>query len=676
MAKTRVVGIRNSSAVQPAALPAGWIAAVSVAVLVAAVGVDVFRIGYFADDFHLLDVAGRIPLLQALGGRFGVYPWYRPLSRELLFALVAHAGTAGPLVAHAISLGCAGLCAWHLRAIGLRIGTPRSAAIAAALFLAYSVTKFLVAWVSGFQDVLAMFFMLLAVRSLLEGHARGSALWAFLGVFAKESAFVAFPILALLAAGFATGRRMRPLLWQGAALAGAIVVHLLVRATWASHGGAAYVERSVPALGGALLAVIGGFVARPGAIGPYALALGALAAGAAWVLIERSSATGEPSPVSAANRTPFLLAASVLGVMPLIVGHALSLTRAEEYYGFSAAPWLALLGASWLARLPRAAGTSLAVVLVGWNTVALGYRPVDLSSPEAWTFRRWDWPEAVRLSAVADRLQSDLRANLGTRPESLVVLLCGLENGCYFQTEDGPAAREALRDPTVRAYWLYAPPYGLRPGSFEVLAFNSATRHLEHQKPPADYRLQLAANALASGQAAGAWALASCGDSAENARAEFRYLRLAAALQAGGVGGARRLLAVAGFDDVSAPPPLDWAGQPVKPGSAPAAAMAAVLRRPLEADAHVVLADAFRDAGSVLPEVVELMFATALNPTLLNERLRLDRTLLLIGRATAAKEDLARLATDAEGTPVAAQAAWILRNLPTAAASESASGTP
>src|SRR5262249_54862604 len=44
---------------------------------------DVLRIGFFADDFHFLDVARRAPLTPLLLGQYGIWPWYRPLSREL-----------------------------------------------------------------------------------------------------------------------------------------------------------------------------------------------------------------------------------------------------------------------------------------------------------------------------------------------------------------------------------------------------------------------------------------------------------------------------------------------------------------------------------------------------------------------------------------------------------------
>src|SRR5258708_22041042 len=123
-----------------------------------------------------------------------------------------------------------------------------------------------------------------------------------------------------------------------------------------------------------------------------------------------------------------------------------------------------------MARLPRITAMVVVASIAAWNTSALAYRRVDLQAPQAWQFRRWDWPEALRLSAVTKRLQDDVRLLVASRPESLVILLSGMNDGCFFQTQDGPAARESLQDPTVRAFWLYAPPFGLEPGHFEILS--------------------------------------------------------------------------------------------------------------------------------------------------------------------------------------------------------------
>ena len=123
--------------------------------------------------------------MRALGGAFGIYPWYRPLSRELFFALLSTCGAAAPLAAHLAGLACVALIAWLLLQL-------------AALFVTYEFTRFLTAWASGFQDLLAVALVLLATLDHARGRNARSALWVALAPLAKESGFVALPLLVAL----------------------------------------------------------------------------------------------------------------------------------------------------------------------------------------------------------------------------------------------------------------------------------------------------------------------------------------------------------------------------------------------------------------------------------------------------------------------------------------------
>src|SRR5262249_51464106 len=178
--------------------------------IVAAVGVDAFGIGWFADDFHFLDVARRVPVAQALTGQYGIYPWYRPLSRELFYEAIVACGPAAPMVAHALALVVLFASAWLLFSLSRRRIAGPAAAVAPALFVCCDYTKFLTAWPSGFQDLLAVLLTLAAV----EAHARGwtirSRLAIALAPFAKETGFLAFPLV-LAWSRFCEGeRRVQP----------------------------------------------------------------------------------------------------------------------------------------------------------------------------------------------------------------------------------------------------------------------------------------------------------------------------------------------------------------------------------------------------------------------------------------------------------------------------------
>lgn len=670
---TRGTRLTGTPAVLAAIPGASWIQLATIVTFAAILGVDVFRLGFFADDFHFLDVARRVPLLDLLSGQYGVYPWYRPLSREIYFALVAGMGPFDLATAHLLSVACVAGSAWFIRKLGLALAGPRVAAIAPLLFLVYSIAKFLAGWPSGFQDLLALLLMLIAVQARVEGRFSRALAFAFLATFAKESAVVVFPLLVAHLLMFPQERRHRAgWLALGGTLAAATGLHLVVRAAWHGGGSEAHAERMLPELAAALARVVGGFVGGAPVLEPPATMLAAVAALVAAVSLRLSGESGSPSkPARGAARDDtspgrvitFLAVGSALGLAPLVVGQVLGLLPPYEYYAFSAAPWLAILLAMAIAQLPGPVGNMAMVALVAWNTLALGYRAPDLSSTDAWRFRRWDWREAVRLSAVSQRLTEDIRSGLPAYPESLVVLICDLPRGCYFQTEDGPATRESLRDKTVRSYWLNAPAYPLTGGRIQVMGFDHRSHHLEPVSLASGTQGGLAATAVAVGNAPAAWAFASIGDSTVRAGFDLSYFRSAAALIAEGALGARREFARLGVADTTGPGPQRWAEQVVGAGSPLYRPLMETLRRPLDASAHVQLADAFHALGATLSEAVELRFATALDPHRTRERLRLARALLALGLDGAARGEFVTVVTSARGSLESAVAQRSLEEL-------------
>lgn len=61
----------------------------------------------------------------------------------------------------------------------------------------------------------------------------------------------------------------------------------------------------------------------------------------------------------------------MLGLAPLLVGNALGLSVANSYYAFPAVPWVALLVAATVARLPGRGLAGVMAALVAWNVLAL-----------------------------------------------------------------------------------------------------------------------------------------------------------------------------------------------------------------------------------------------------------------------------------------------------------------
>jgi hypothetical protein len=588
-------------------------------VLAAAAGADALRIGFFADDFHFLDVARRVPLMRALGGAFGIYPWYRPLSRELFFALISKCGAAASLAAHLASLACVVLIAWLLLRLARRIAGDALAPLAPALFVTYEYTRFLTAWASGFQDLLAVALVLLAILDHARGRNARSALWSALAPLAKETGFVALPMTVLYA--LTIERERAPRRWMIApalATLGAAALHLTVRLTWRGTGSTAVIHAGVADLPAAMRDVMAGFLGRwAGPPAPATLGCALLAALAAALLLRLAARTAPAAPHSVAGAMAFAAIASALGLAPLAAGATLRVTLANPYYAFPAAPFLCLLAAVVATAAPRTLRRIVALLvppLVAWNVLALGFHPPSPFDRSAWTFHRWDWREAERLDVVSARLAADLRVALAQRPESLVVLYGGLPTGSFFQSEDGPATRVVLGDPTVRAWYINGVPRRVERGRFAVLMFDpSATRLVADGMPPAE-RLRAAATAIFRGQAGTAWAYASWADARDEAHPDRAYARSAATLLMDGAAPFRAALAAQGLGDSLGIRPVALAAAEFPSDAALRTTYEAVLRSPLDAARHGALADSLLARGYTVAGGFELRVAVTLDP--------------------------------------------------------------
>jgi len=181
---------------------------------VAALAALTFRrcLNYFfsEDDFSFLArVLGLKPQpgpLAPLGARV--------LSTRLYFRLMKSAFDLDPVPYHAASLALHAANAALVFAVARRMSPSRmTAAIAGAVFASSDIAFTAVFWISGVQDLMASFFMLLSVYIWMRGndgskvHVAASAATLGLSLASKESA-VLLP-LALLGLGVAAGKRAR-----------------------------------------------------------------------------------------------------------------------------------------------------------------------------------------------------------------------------------------------------------------------------------------------------------------------------------------------------------------------------------------------------------------------------------------------------------------------------------
>jgi hypothetical protein len=631
--------------------------ALLLSVLLACATWDVFRIRFFADDLHFLDVARRFSLPELLGGQHGIWPWYRPLSRELLFWILVHAGPFALVLAHVLSVAVLGAAAWALWRLARRVtGDSTAAVVAPVLFVTYAFTKFLTAWASGFQDLLAIALTLWAVWLHVAGRTRVAIVLAALAPFAKETGFIAGPLL--IAWSILCERERRVRVWMvvlAALLVAAVAVHAWVRMHWTAGGTGAEIH-AFQNFGNGLAGVFRAFVSIPGPVTLTALGLAGVAGLSTWYAsrpLRLASAGATPAPRAMAL---FLGLASLAGFGPMLVGSAFALTIPYAYHAFPAVPWLALAAARLARRIPLAALRPGVALLAALNVWGLAWQPVRTSDPSFWDFGEWDWHEAIRLSDVSEFLSADLRRAVPDPPHGLVVMYAALPSGSLFQTEDGPATREALRDTSVRAYFANQVPLFVTRGRFVILSFGDPGLHFNSDPGPLATVVQSAATALAVGRTFTAYAWASDVDSTLLRRFDLAYLRAGSRLQVDGPNAFVRELADADHVD-SLSGSID-ADALAMVGGDPglARAYAGVLRHPMTAAPHAALAESLLARGILVDAAVALRVASALEPTRLSDRLKLAELLAGLGETAAARTEFEAIAARTGDPTLAATA--------------------
>ena len=664
---------------------------VLLALFAVAVGVDAFRIGFFADDYHFLDVARRVPLWRTLAGQYGIWPWVRPLSRELYFRVAVAFGPWALFAAHAMSLAAAAGAGWLTWRIGRRLVGAPAAAIAVVLVAAYDFTRFLVAWASGFQDLLALLLVLAALDAWLSGRRRRALAWALLAPFAKESGFAVFPLLVafdLVAAGRRPDRdRFGPL---AAVFSVDVALHVLARLTWHTAGGSERTTLEPARLGAVFAQALGGFVSTNVSLAPTAIAVAA-ASGAlavAWLLL----AARAPAPAPAADAVEprralaFVAVAALVGLAPAVAGHLAFVSLAYAYHFFPALPWIALLAGVAIARLPRPAILLAVPLLVTLDVAGSAYRAPDLSSPDGWRFSTWQWKEAERLDAVSRRLEDDVRTELQRSAEGdtgathATVLYEAMPYSSFFQTEDGPATREALRDTSVRAYWINDPPEDVHGDRLVILSFDPATMHLRLAHWTNATATRRATNAIVAGRASAANAFALHQLPEGSAPFDRIYIRTAAVLLAHGPSAFEDALHAAGLADTLGASPAAIAGQVARAEPGVGLALENMLRHPLAAAPHAALAESLLAHGLVPHGAMELRIAVTLDPHRFRDRMSLAACMVRMGGTAEALAELGRIADDASAGPWAEQAreaaATMRRTLPEPPADDAAPEPP
>ena len=418
-----------------------------------------FRAPFLNDDLLFLEQARSVPLVRSLGSLDALGNFWRPLSRQVYFAVLGSAGGADPRVFHlfnfALFLGALVLLADLLGAF-----TGGLARLAGVLFFALLPLQTVnLLWISCAQDLLALVFTLGAL-ALWRRERRGLAVLAWVAALASKESALPLPIVLFAWDAWVARRDLRDAALRQAPMlvAAAVwgVLGHLVRThahphaplAWRLDGvAAAYVHLAQSLLGiedprGFVAGFSGHFPAVPPLV---------LLAAAGWLAgspASKQPAAAAPAP-DATGAVRFGLAWIVaFGIVTWPVVAIWS-----GYYFTLAAAGGALLVAVLARRLGRVGWIALSVALLWWNAAATSV-PGFAVAPDPWGWTSHLTPAYFRRE---DTLIRELSASLErvepAPPHDTRFYFVRLPSYAGFQMGNGALIRRLYRDPSLESYF-------------------------------------------------------------------------------------------------------------------------------------------------------------------------------------------------------------------------------
>lgn len=427
---------------------------------------DALRTGFLNDD-HLFLEQARQPFLPSLAHLGALGNYYRPLSRQIYFALLTPLAGHAPLAFHLVNAALFAVSLALLLDV-LIVLVPWPGALAGALYFALiPFQRVNLIWVSCSQDLLALALSLGGLALFRRGRD-GWACAAYLGAIASKE--VAFPLPAALALWLALGlpaggtardpvaarggrsiaHRLAPFVAIGIAW---LVLELVVRArdhAFDRAGIHVTPEWFAAAVVHGIQSLIGldhpsgflrGLAENSQALVPLIL----LAALALWI----GGAAGRASTATPRTIVSFAAGWTVLFSLPAApVAH----TWSAYYYTLAAVGGAILVGLA-CRRIDRWGWVLLTAALLWWHA-GIGH-----TRAFAVVNRPWGWTSHLMASyfergaALNDSLGLELE-RIAPRPaHGTRFFFATLPPWAGFQMGNGAAIRERYRDPTLASYF-------------------------------------------------------------------------------------------------------------------------------------------------------------------------------------------------------------------------------
>ena len=422
--------------------------------------------GFINDDYLFLEQARRHGLFEALSQPSGLSNYFRPLSREVWFALLGPLSGGEPVLFHLAQLAVFVLALVLLTDLLAAFVPARGARVAPAVlagvlwYALLPLQRVNLMWVSCSQDLLALIGALAAMAWFRRGRVLPAWLAYAAATLAKESA-LPLPAVLFVWAWRVDGlppraalRRVLP--FAAAALPWAIGEwalrrHSAAAAPLAFHPGhlaAAYVHllQSLAGVEHALGWMGSWLAARPS---PFAFAL--LAAAARWLPERAEAAPAPPAPPADPKRgaVPFALAwlaAFALPVWPVVY-------LWSSYYYTLAAAGGALLVTLAAARIARWTWIALAGALLWWHAAGVSAPAFGLRE-DPWLGTSHFTPYYLeRAVSLSKQLRASLRRALPHVAQGTRFFFAVLPSWAGFQTGNGPSIRQLYHDDSLESHF-------------------------------------------------------------------------------------------------------------------------------------------------------------------------------------------------------------------------------
>ena len=541
-----------------------WVLGLALVLAAAAwIHADSIRAPFFADDYLFLDQARGHSLIATLARPDPIGNYFRPVSRQIWFWLVAHASGESARAFHLLDLALFLAVVLLVARVARRRLPPQGALVAASVIAVHHAADVPVLWASGSQDLLAIGFALLAIDLHAAGRRGWAALPCALALLSKETVVFA-PLVAVAVARGPREPWKRALgrAWPMFAALGAwAIVWTATSARRPAIGLEARIEPSgAPAALVHLLHTAVGLEwpstdpVRALALPPAALLL-ALAGVAVVVFAPAGRSTARDRRLAPAGSAPEARRTRATGSDTVVAGAAWAVLGAipvaavagiwSAYYYLFALGGIALLagalvtrGPAWVALLP--------VLVVGTLSEGARRLPEFATQRGAWTTQsHLNRHYLERGMVLSQRCLADLRQGRPTLPAASTLYFAALPAAMAFQSADGPLIRWAYRDSSLRSYYLTrfrmdavrrGPVFFFQMSQGHVIEITGPDS-LEHiglglvtsEAPePAREVMTLAYRhrPVSSNAYRAAWAAAACGDTAERngwlERAEVR----------------------------------------------------------------------------------------------------------------------------------------------------------